>query len=194
MPEFRFHAICEVFKHAEFRFHVIICEVFDHAGILHASMLFARFSSMRNSASMQFAKFPRKLRASPAHYICTTKVDFPTRTIPAEGARVRSKICETHSGSAPTRTIPAEGARARFKMCENAQRERSDTHDLRRGCTRKIQNARKRTAGALRHARSPQRVRQATQEYAKTHSGSAPTRTIPAEGCIALDAAKPTPA
>ena len=60
----------------------------------------------------------------------------------------------------------------------------------RRGCTRKIQNVRKRTAGALRHARSSQRVRQATQEYAKTHSGSAPTCTISAEGYIA----KPTPA
>ena len=60
--------------------------------------------------------------------------------------------------------------------------EGSDTHDPRRGCTKTLQNTQKRTAGALRHARSPQRVHDHASKYAKTHSGSAPTRTIPAEG------------
>ena len=67
-----------------------------------------------------------------------------------------------------------------------AQRERSDTHDPRRGRAGAHLNAQKRTAGALRHARSPQRARGRTSKCTKTHSGSAPTRTIPAEGCIAL--------
>ena len=62
---------------------------------------------------------------------------------------------------APTRTIPAEGARPRLKIRKNAQRERSDTHDPRRGCAKQV------------------------VQCAKTHSGSAPTRTIPAEGARA---------
>ena len=71
----------------------------------------------------------------------------------------KSKCAKTHSGSAPTRTIPAEGALAQIQMRKNAQRERSDTHDPRRGCAATNPNAQERTAGALRHARSPQRVR-----------------------------------
>ena len=38
------------------------------------------------------------------------------------------------------------------------------------------------TARALRHARSPQRVRRDQEEFARRHSESASTRTIPAEG------------
>ena len=102
---------------------------------------------------------------------------------PRRGCTKQVVTCaKTHSGSAPTRTIPAEGAQAQIHMRKNAQRERSDTHDPRRGCAATNPHAQKRTAGALRHARSPQRVRGDKSKCAKTHSGSAPTRTIPAEG------------
>ena len=171
-----------------------------------ASIIFARFSSMRNSAAMLFARCPTmrnsigvlhfllqqstfqplKLRASAAYYICTIKVDFPEApaacyVCTTEGATGHARI-RKNAQRAPTRTIPAERATSHSRIRKNAQRERSDTHDPRKGCDRPVKNTQKRTAGALRHARSPQRVRQASQECAKTHSGSAPTRTIPAEG------------
>ena len=166
---------------------------------------------IRKNAQRERSDTPQGCAKQVVKYAKTHSGSAPTRTIPAEGVRSklynaqkrtagalrharspqrvrgRKSICaKTHSGSAPTRTIPTEGARAQIHMRKNTQRERSDTHDPRRGCAGAHRNAQKRTAGALRHARSPQR--------AKTHSGSAPTRTIPAEGCIALAAAKPTPA
>ena len=121
---------------------------------------------------MRFAR-ASKLRRSTAYYVCTTKVDFPATEAP--GVRVHGSVpkgAKSHSGSATGHS----------RIRKNAERERSDTHDPRRGCTRKIQKVRKRTAGAIRRARSPQRVRGDASKYAKTYSGSAPTRTIPAEG------------
>ena len=87
-----------------------------------------------------------------------------------------------HSESDPTRTIPAEGSPASSRMCTAPQRERSDTHDLRRGFTGEFKDVHGTTARAIRHARSPQRVHRRAQGCARHHSESAPTRTIPAEG------------
>ena len=50
------------------------------------------------------------------------------------------------------------------------------------------------TARAIRHARSPQRVRRRAQGFARHHSESAPTRPIPAEGSPASDPTRPIPA
>ena len=134
----------------------------------------------------------------------------PTRTIPAEGSsasvqirtasqRERSDTHDprrrfigqranshgAHSESDPTRTIPAEGSSASVQIRTAPQRERSDTHDPRRGFVGQRANAHGATTRALRHARSPQRVRRRRRKFARRHSESAPTRAIPAEGSSA---------
>ena len=105
-----------------------------------------------------------------------------------------------------TRTIPAEGSSGSRQIRTAPQRERSDahdprrgfiglktdshgttatgfdTHDLRRGFAAVKTNSHGATARALRHARSPQRVRRAQDRFARRHSESASTRTISAEG------------
>ena len=50
------------------------------------------------------------------------------------------------------------------------------------------------TARAIRHARSPQRVRRRAQGFARHDSESDPTRPIPAEGSPASDPTRPIPA
>ena len=89
---------------------------------------------------------------------------------------------ENHSESDPTRAIPAEGSSASVQIRTAPQRERSDAHNLRRGFVGDVHGA---AARALRHARSPQRVRRPRRKFARRHSESAPTRTIPAEGSSA---------
>ena len=109
-----------------------------------------------------------------------------------------------HSESDPTRPMPAEGSPASSRMGTAPQRERSDTPDPRKGFAgelkdghgttarairhaRSPQRVRRRarmgtatTARAIRHARSPQRVRRRAQGWARRHSESDPTRPIPA--------------
>ena len=87
-----------------------------------------------------------------------------------------------HSESDPTRPIPAEGSPASSRMGTAPQRERSDTPDPRRGFIVQFAVSRGTTARAIRHARSPQRVRRRAQGWARHHSESDPTRPIPAEG------------
>ena len=87
-----------------------------------------------------------------------------------------------HSESDPTRPIPAEGSPASSRMGTAPQRERSDTPDPRRGFAGELKDGHGTTARAIRHARSPQRVRRRAQGWARHHSESDPTRPIPAEG------------
>ena len=87
-----------------------------------------------------------------------------------------------HSESDPTRPIPAEGSPASSRMGTAPQRERSDTPDPRRGFAGELKDGHGTTARAIRHARSPQRVRRRAQGWARHHSESAPTRPIPAAG------------
>ena len=80
---------------------------------------------------------------------------------------------------------PRDNFQKPFREQENRtppQRERFDTHDLRRGFAATKTDSRGATARALRHARSPQRVRQGQDKFARRHSESASTRTISAEG------------
>ena len=133
-----------------------------------ASMLFARFSSMRNSASMLFARFSRARNSASmlcARFSCmrnSASMLFArfscTRN---EASGVRGVLRLYHKSRVSSHGRPRRTTFVLQKPTFQAQRQCSDT---------------------LQHARSLQRVRQATQEYAKTHSGSAPTRTIPAEG------------
>ena len=90
-------------------------------------------------------------------------------------------LCVFACFEASPRTLcaPAVRFRAFWKPRKLRAWRRRATFVLHEGATGVRKN---RTAGALRHARSLQRARQATQEYAKTRSGSAPTRAIPAEG------------
>ena len=94
----------------------------------------------------------------------------------------QDKFARRHSESASTRTISAEGSPCSRQIRTAPQRERFDTHDPRRGFIGLKTNSHGATARALRHARSPQRVRRAHDKFARRHSESASTRTIPAEG------------
>ena len=114
---------------------------------------------------------PRDCESRRAHSETTSKSRFASK-----------KIARRHSESDPTRTIPAEGSSGSRQIRTAPQRERFDTHDLRRGFAKLKTNSHGATARALRHARSPQRVRRAQDKFARRHSESDPTRTIPAEG------------
>ena len=92
-----------------------------------------------------------------------------------------SHLARCHSESASTRTISAEGLPSSRHIRTAPQRERFDTHDLRRGFA-ELKNSHGATVRALRHARSPQRVRRAQAKIARRHSENASTRTISAEG------------
>ena len=94
----------------------------------------------------------------------------------------QDKFARRHSESASTRTIPAEGSSGSRQIRTAPQRERFDTHDLRRGFAALKTNSHGATARALRHARSPQRVHRAQDKFARRHSESASTRTVSAEG------------
>ena len=96
----------------------------------------------------------------------------------------QDKFARRHSESASTRRISAEGSPRSRQIRTAPQRERFDTHDLRRGFAALKTNSHGATARALRHARSPQRVRQGQDKLARHHSESASTRTISAEGCV----------
>ena len=98
--------------------------------------------------------------------------------------RAQDKFARRHSESASTRTISAEGSPRSRQIRTAPQRERFDTHDPRRGFIGLKTNSHGATARALRHARSPQRVRRAQDKFARRHSESASTRTISAEGCV----------
>ena len=94
----------------------------------------------------------------------------------------QDKFARRHSESASTRRISAEGSPRSRQIRTASQRERFDTHDLRRGFAATKTDSRGATARALRHARSPQRVHRAQDKFARRHSESASTRTISAEG------------
>ena len=94
----------------------------------------------------------------------------------------QDKFARRHSESASTRTISAEGSPRSRQIRTAPQRERFDTQDLRRGFAATKTDSRGATARALRHSRSPQRVRRAQDKFARRHSESASTRTISAEG------------
>ena len=100
------------------------------------------------------------------------------------GACWQDKFARRHSESASTRRISAEGSPRSRQIRTAPQRERFDTHDPRRGFIGLKTNSHGATARALRHARSPQRVRRAQDKFARRHSESASTRTISAEGCV----------
>ena len=103
---------------------------------------------------------------------------------PQRVRRDQDRFARRHSKSDPTRTIPAEGSSGSRQIRTAPQRERFDTHDLRRGFAALKTNSHGATARALRHARSPQRVHRAQDKFARRHSESASTRTISAEGCV----------
>ena len=96
--------------------------------------------------------------------------------------RAQDTFARRHSEGASTRTISAEGSPSSSQIRTAPQRERFDTHDLRRGFAELKTNSHGATARALRRARSPQRVRRAQAKFARRHSESASTRTISAEG------------
>ena len=145
---------------------------------------------------------PRQIRAAPQRErfdthdlrrgFAATKTDSRGATAralrharsPQRVHRAQGKFARRRSESASTRTISAEGSPRSRQSRTAPQRERFDTHDPRRGFIGLKTNSHGATARALRHARSPQRVRRAQDKFARRHSESASTRTISAEGCV----------
>ena len=101
---------------------------------------------------------------------------------PQRVRRGQDRFARRHSESNATHTIPAEGSPRSRQIRTAPQRERCDTHDPRRGFIGLKTDSHGTTARALRHARSPQRVRRGQDRFARDHSESDPIRTIPAEG------------
>ena len=101
---------------------------------------------------------------------------------PQRVRRGQDRFARRHSESDATRTIPVEGSSGSRQIRTGPQRERFDTHDLRRGFAAVKTDSHGTTARAIRHARSPQRVRRGQDKFARRHSESASTRTISAEG------------
>ena len=100
----------------------------------------------------------------------------------SESRRAQDTFAQRHSESASTRTISAKGSPSSRHIRTAPQRERFDTHNLRRGFAELKTHSHGATARALRHARSPQTVCRAPDTFARRHSESASTRTISAEG------------
>ena len=132
--------------------------------------------------ALRHAGSPQRVRQGQDKFARRHSESASTRTISAEGSPRSSKFARRHSESASTRRISAEGSPRSRQIRTAPQRERFDTHDLRRGFAKVKTNSHGATARALRHAGSPQRVRRAQDKFARRHSESASTRTISAEG------------
>ena len=88
--------------------------------------------------------------------------------------RDQDMFARRHSKSVSTRTICAEGSPRPRHIRTAPQREHFDTHYLRRGFAETKTQSHGTTAGALRHARSPQRVRRGQDN--SRHIRTAPQR------------------
>ena len=77
------------------------------------------------------------------------------------------EFARRHSESAWARRIPAEGSSGSFKIRTASQRGRCGTRNPRRGFIGRFTNSHGATVGALRGARSLQRVHRAQHEHAK---------------------------
>ena len=77
---------------------------------------------------------------------------------PQRVRRAQDTFARRHSESASTRTISTEGSPSSRHIRTAPQRERLDTHNLRRGFAELKTSSHGATARALRHARSPQKV------------------------------------
>ena len=131
--------------------------------------------------AIRHARSPQRVHRAQDKFARRHSESASTRT-PQRVRQGQDKFARRHSESASTRTISAEGSPRPRQMRTAPQRERFDTHDPRRGFIGLRTNSHGATARALRHARSPQRVRRAQDKFARRHSESASTRTISAEG------------
>ena len=117
-----------------------------------------------------------------------------TPTIPAEGSSGFRQARSPLKSAPGSRQIRMGPQRERFdthdlrrgfaavKIISHGATARALRHDLRRGFAAVKTNSHGTTATALRHARSPQRVRRGQDRFARRHSESDATRTIPADG------------
>ena len=96
------------------------------------------------------------------------------------GNRPRDRVI-AKAGAQTTRQLPKAISRVKHRTAP--QRERFDTHDLRRGFAETKTNSHGATARARRHARSPQMVHPRPAKTQKTSSFCTSTTPIRAEGC-----------
>ena len=143
--------------------------------------------------------FQPELQQPPRTTSVLKSCDFPAGAAGARSATFALKSCDFQAGAAADQggiepgtaglqkqaRTPRDNFQKPFREQENRtapQRERSDTHDPRRGFIGLKTNSHGATARALQHAGSPQRARQGQDKFARRHSESASTRTISAEG------------
>ena len=114
--------------------------------------------------------------------LCALALYVNVATAQPEMREGASHLARRHSESASTRTISADGSPSSRHIRAAPQRERFDKHDLRRRFAEIKTHSHGATARALRHARSPQKVRRDQDTFARRHGKSASTRTISTEG------------
>ena len=130
--------------------------------------------------SNQICTAPQQERSDtrdPHRGFTATKTDSHGATARAPSSR------QTRTAPQPERYFDVKHARspqrvARTKQIRTApQRERSDTHDPRRGFTATKTDSHGATARAVRHARCPQRVHRDQDRFARLHSDRGFTAT-----------------
>ena len=144
-------------------------------GTSHLARCHSESASTRTNLRRGFAELK-------THSHGTTARALRQARSPQRVRRAQETFARRHSESASRHTISAEGSPSSRHIRAAPQRERFDTHDLRRGFAELETHSHGATARALRHAQSPQRVRRAQDTFARRHSESASTRTISAEG------------
>ena len=143
--------------------------------------------------------------ARSAHYVCTYKLRFSRGCCRSVEYAPRTtfvlKSCDFQAGAAADQggiepataglrkqaRKPRDNFQRPFREQQNRtapQRERFDTHDVRRGFAETKKNSHGATARALRQARSPQRVHPRMSKTQKTFSFCTSTTPISAEGRI----------
>ena len=137
-------------------------------------------SAWRTTFVLQKSTFqPRKLRASPAYYVCTTKLDFPATEVPGV-LRLYYTSRKTNAKNAKT----LEGLRLHVKKCKNtrvsAPRQRRKPQ---RGYVCMSKNAKTPRFWHRANAETRRGLSAATKKSTKNDGFSTATRRSPAEGC-----------
>ena len=208
-PDVRYHAICGVFRRPGCpRRATSVLQTVDFPateaprvrGVLGVLRLCykSRLSSHGSSACpwrttfvLQKSTFqPRKLRASPAYYVCTTKLDFPATEVPGVlrlyyTVEKQTQKTQKHYGfSTATTRKPAEGLRLHVKKRKNtrvsAPRQRRKPQ---RGYVCMSKNAKTPRFWHRANAETRRGLSAATKKSTKNDGFSTATRRSPAEGC-----------
>ena len=134
----------------------------DNLARRHSESAELKTNSHGATAGAQFLRqtrtIPAEARENQANSHGATARAIRHARSPQSVHRDQDRFARRHSESDPTRTIPAERSPRPRQIRTAPQRERSDTHDPRRGFTATKTDLRGATARAIRRARSLRRV------------------------------------